>query len=98
MLLVAGCGGRTSDPYPRISGGTRAILFDPHNDVVRVVTEPGKGLGASDWQLLDVGTPVLVIGDDAEAADEDRPVRVRVTDGFHRDLKAKARRRHVKPE
>jgi hypothetical protein len=94
-VLVAGC---AKEPYPRLAGGERAILFDRYERVIRVETEPGKGFGGDNWQLIDVGTPVLVLADESEEAGKDRMVHAKATEGEHRDLHFKAKRRYIKVE
>jgi hypothetical protein len=95
LLLLAGC---AKDPYPRLAGGERAILFDRHATVIRVETEPGKGIGGDNWQLIDVGTPVLILADESEEAGEDRMVHAKATEGEHQGLHFKAKRHYIKLE
>jgi hypothetical protein len=93
LVLLAGC---ARDPYPRLSGGERAILFRPDERFIRGdLDPPGKGAG---FEIFEVGTPVLILADDSEKSGEDRPVRARVTGGEHRGLDIKAERHHIKAE
>jgi hypothetical protein len=92
-VLVVGCG---RDPYPRFAGGERAILFRPDERFISAdLDPPGRGAG---FEILEVGTPVLILDDDSEKAGEDRPVRARVTGGEHRGLDIKAERHYLKIE
>jgi hypothetical protein len=95
LLLLAGCG---RDPYPRLAGGERAILFRSDVQFMRVGINPSDGRGGFNFEILEVGTPVLILADDSEMAGEDRPVRARVTGGEHRGLDIKAERHHIKVE
>jgi hypothetical protein len=94
-VLLAGC---ARGPYPRLAGGERAILFDRYATVIRVETDPGKGIGGDNWQLIDVGTPVLVLADESEDAGEDRMVHAKAMEGEHQGLHFKAKRRYLKIE
>jgi hypothetical protein len=94
-VLLAGC---AKDPYPRLAGGERAILFDPEHRFLRAEVERFGGKAGAEFEILEVGTPVLILADDSEKSGEKRPVRARVTGGEHRGLDIKAERHHLKAE
>jgi hypothetical protein len=94
-LMVAGC---TEGPYPRLAGGERAILFDPEHRFLRMEVERFGGKAGAEFEILEVGTPVLILADDSEKSGANRPVRARVTGGEHRGLDIKAERHYLKAE
>jgi hypothetical protein len=95
VLVVAGC---ARGPYPRLAGGERAILFDPEHRFLRMEVEHFGGKAGTEFEIVEVGTPVLILADDSEKSGEDRPVRARVTGGEHRGLDIKAERHYIKVE
>jgi hypothetical protein len=94
-VLLAGCG---RDPYPRLAGGERAILFDSEHRFIGVEIDSFGGVGKAKEEILEVGTPVLVLSDNSEKSGEKRPIRARVTEGEHRGLGIKAERHYLKVE
>jgi hypothetical protein len=95
VVLLTGC---ARGPYPRLEGGERAVLFRPDGRFIRAKLDRPDERSGPGFEILEVGTPVLILADDSEKSGEDRPVRARVTGGEHRGLDIKAERHYLKAE
>lgn len=81
LMLTAGCDEKVDPATSPLAEGSRALVFDPRVESVKVA----------------VGIPVLVLGDDENPRNPKRNVRVRIQEGENKGIVVIMPREQIRP-